>query len=270
MISERTDSLTTVELADLHRAKLLLQNPSLTARLTNFIGAPLERGFALLPPDWSNRVHRATQTALLKALNISVISLGGAEQRPAANHFHKILAGASGGIGGFFGLASLPVELPVSTALMLRSIADVARSEGHGIYALQDRLICLEVFALGGRSDDDDDAENAYWILRAALAHAVSDAAAFIARRGIIEEAAPAIVRLIGVVAARFGVVISEQIAAKAVPVVGAAAGSTINILFMEHFQNVARGHFIVKRLEKVYGTELIRDLYQSMAVPAT
>ena len=38
---------------------------------------------------------------------------------------------ASGAAGGAFGLATLPVELPVSTIIMLRSIAAIARNEGE-------------------------------------------------------------------------------------------------------------------------------------------
>lgn len=271
MKTEFTTPLTTSELSDLRRAKMLLENPGLTSRLANLVGGPLERGFNLLPADWSARIHQATQGALMKALSISVVSLGGAAPRPAVNRFHKLLAGATGGIGGFLGMPSLPLELPVSTAIMLRSIADVARSEGHGIYALQDRLSCLEVFALGGRGDravDDDAADNAYWMLRAGLSHALTNAAVYVARKGFIAESAPAVVRLISTIAARFSIVISEQVAAKAVPIVGAAAGSTINILFMDHFQNLAKGHFIVKRLEKAHGTDTVRGLYQSIAMP--
>jgi hypothetical protein len=39
----------------------------------------------------------------------------------------------SGAAGGTFGLAALPVELPVSTTIMLRSIAEIARSEGEDL-----------------------------------------------------------------------------------------------------------------------------------------
>jgi hypothetical protein len=59
----------------------------------------------------------------------------------------------SGAIGGAFGLTALAVELPLSTAIMLRSIADIARSEGEDLTMVESRLACLEVFALGGRSD---------------------------------------------------------------------------------------------------------------------
>ncbi len=75
-------------------------------------------------------------------------------------------------------------------------------------------------------------------------------------------------VRLISAIASRFGVVVSEQVAAKAVPIVGAAGGSLINVLFMDHFQNMARGHFIVRRLERQYGVEVVQEAYESIALP--
>ena len=83
-----------------------------------------------------------------------------------------------------------------------------------------------------------------------------------------MEKSAPAVARLISTIASRFGVVVSEQVAAKAVPIIGAAGGSLVNVLFMDHFQTMARGHFIVKRLEKKYGAEAVREAYESIAMP--
>ena len=51
-------------------------------------------------------------------------------------------------------------------------------------------------------------------------------------------------------------------------PVVGAAGGAVINVLFMDHFQDMARGHFIVKRLEAKYGSEIVRRAYEPLAIP--
>jgi hypothetical protein len=127
------------------------------------------------------------------------------------------------------------------------------------------KLACLEVFALGGKTKSDDASESGYWAIRAALAKAISEAATYMAERGVIERSAPAVVRLVTAIAGRFGVIVSEQVAAKAVPVIGAASGSVINILFMEHFQNMARGHFIVKRLEAKYGVARIREAYEQL-----
>ena len=35
---------------------------------------------------------------------------------------------------------------------------------------------------------------------------------------------------------------------------------------FIEHFQDVARGHFTVRRLERIYGKETIRSEYDMIA----
>jgi hypothetical protein len=261
-------TLTPSELRDLARAKALLENPGFTARVAGALGRPVEQGFKLLPKGWQGVVNKAAKAALFAALNTAVATMGRKNPRPSSEKFHKMLVGASGGLGGLFGLAALPAELPVSTTLMLRSIADVARSEGHDIRSAATKMACLEVFALGSRSSVDDAAEGTYWAVRAALAKAVSEAAAYLAERGAVEQGAPALLRLVTAVAARFGVVVSEQAAAKAVPIVGAAGGATINVLFMDHFQDMARGHFIVKRLEAKYGTALVQQVYESIAVP--
>jgi hypothetical protein len=222
----------------------------------------------MLPKGWSETVNKATRAALFKSVQVAVSTLGRKTPRKASEKFHKLLISASGGVGGAFGLVALPVELPISTTIMLRSIADIARSEGHNIGALETKLNCLEVFALGGRSHVDDAAESSYWAVRMALAKTISEAATYIAEKGIIEESAPAIVRLIASIASRFGVVVSEQVAAKAVPLVGAAAGSVVNVLFIDHFQDMARGHFIVRRLEYRHGSETVRRIYDSLAIP--
>jgi len=261
-------TLSAQELRELSFAKSLLENPGLTARMAGIVGKPIEHGFKLLPSGWQSVVHKAAKGALLKALGLAVRTIGSKNPKRASERFHKLLVGASGGIGGAFGLASLPVELPVSTTLMLRSIADIARSEGHDISKAEVKMACLEVFALGSKSSLDDAAESTYWAVRAALAKAVSEAAAYLAEKSVLEESAPAILRFVTAVASRFGVVVSEQTAAKAVPVIGAAGGAMINVLFMNHFQDMARGHFIVKRLERCYGTDIVRRAYESIAVP--
>jgi hypothetical protein len=262
--------LTVQELRDLRYAKSLLENPGFTARIANIVGTPIEKGFKLLPKNFSDVVHKASKTALMKALQLAVLTLGSRNRAKSSEGFHKLLVGASGGIGGAFGLAALPLELPLSTTIMLRSIADIARSEGHMLTTVQTRLSCLEVFALGGRTKGDDATESSYWAVRAALARAISEAATYMAEKGVLEKSAPAIVRLITAISSRFGVVVSEQVAAKAVPIVGAAGGTLVNVLFMDHFQDMARGHFIVKRLEAKYGTDLVRTTYHSIAIPVT
>jgi hypothetical protein len=61
-------------------------------------------------------------------------------------------------------------------------------------------------------------------------------------------------------------VVVSERSAASAIPVLGAVGGATVNLLFMNHFQRVAAGHFAIRRLEREYGAAVIRRLYDEYA----
>ena len=174
----------------------------------------------------------------------------------------KAAVAATGATGGAFGLAALPIELPVTTSVMLRSIAEIARGEGEDVRAPEGRVACLEVLALGGRSAADDQAEIGYFAVRAALAQEVTAAIRFLGA-ATERHTAPALIRLIEAVAARFGIVVSQKAAAGAIPVIGALGGATINTLFMDHYQEMARGHFTVRRLERKYGAEMVRQEYE-------
>ncbi len=257
-------TLTKDDLADLKRAKALLENPGLAAKLSAMLGTPVEKGMKLLPASWQKGVHKATEAALMKALDVAVTSLGERPRLKSQDGFHRMAAAASGAVGGAFGLMALSVELPVSTTLMLRSIADVAASEGENPRHLDTKLACLTVFALGSTKDKRDDAgESGYFAARAALASAVSEASAHLAKKGLAKSGAPALVRLVTTIGARFGVVVSEKAAVQAIPILGAAGGAMVNTVFIGHYQDMARGHFIVRRLEKIHGADPVRDAYR-------
>jgi hypothetical protein len=260
-----TINLTPTEIAELKRAKALLENPGLAARLSAMLGSPIERGMAMLPARVQTTVHKASEAAMMKALDVAVKSIGVNDGKPSKDRLHKIAAATSGAVGGAFGLLALSVELPISTTIMLRSIADIAKSEGENVQHIETRLACLTVFALGGKSTKDDATESGYFAARMAMASAVAEATKYLAEKGMSKAGAPALVRLVSMIASRFGVVVSEKAAAQAVPIIGAASGALINTLFIEHFQNMARGHFIVRRLEKIYGVEPIRLTYEAL-----
>jgi len=61
-------------------------------------------------------------------------------------------------------------------------------------------------------------------------------------------------------------VVVSEKAAAETVPIVGAAGGATINLLFINHFQSMARGHFMVRSLERAWGEKVVKKEYERIA----
>ncbi|MEO5863441.1 MAG: EcsC family protein, partial [Nitrospiraceae bacterium] len=157
---------------------------------------PIEMALKRLPGRWAQVVNEATRKSLETALQAALMTLDDRPQPNSWEFLHKLAVAATGAGGGALGLLGLPVELPVSTTIMLRSIADIARSEGERLRTPDAKLACLEVFALGGRSKDDDASESGYFLIRGALAKSVSDAAGYLTQRGLVEEGAPAIVRL--------------------------------------------------------------------------
>lgn len=256
---------TEADLDQLRTARSLLEAQGLVVRLTEVVGAPLERGLAMLPEGWRRVLHSAVTKALETALTAAVRSLRDPAPKRSREGWHRLAVVMTGAGGGAFGLAGLTVELPLSTAIMLRSIADIARSEGEDLSQLESRLECLKVFALGGPGPSDDSAETGYFAVRSALAATVRDAVQFIAEHGVAEKGAPVLVRLVAAIAARFGIVVSEKAAAMAIPAVGAAGGAAVNALFISHFQDVARGHFMIRRLERIYGRDAVEESYRAL-----
>jgi hypothetical protein len=119
------------------------------------------------------------------------------------------------------------------------------------------------VFALGGPTADETGVEADYFAVRTMLARGLVEIADFAIDKGAIRESAPFLVRFLTQIASRFGVVVSQKVAAQAVAVVGAVGGAAVNLAFIEHFQDVARGHFTVRRLERVYGADAVRSEYE-------
>jgi hypothetical protein len=98
--------------------------------------------------------------------------------------------------------------------------------------------------------------------VRGLLAKSVAEAARYVIDRGVLAEGAPVLVRLVAQIASRFGVVVTQKLAAQAVPLVGALGGAAVNYAFIDHFQEVARAHFVVRRLERRYGKDAVRAAY--------
>jgi len=270
-VGERTDAQLAVarleahDEAELRTAVRLLENPGFVARVSDMAGTPIEIVIDRLPAGAGTKIDLVTRRALEAALGLAVRSIGRRRGREPRNRIHAAAVGLTGAVGGAFGLASLAVELPVTTTIILRSVADIARSQGEDLRTVSARLSCLEVFALGGRSSLDDAAESGYFAVRAALARAVSEASRYLAQRTAVTEAAPVIAQLLARIGARFNTVVAEKILAQGVPVVGALGGAAVNMVFIRHFQDMARGHFAVRRLERAYGQDLVRSEYERL-----
>jgi hypothetical protein len=258
--------LTRRETEDLKRAIACLEGSRFAQRLTDVIGRPVAALSLGLPLPARRIVAYASERALRGALKLALRTIDLRRSAgPSANRAHKFAAAASGAVGGAFGLAALPVELPLSTTILLRSIAEIARDEGEDLSAPQAALACIEVFGLGGKADEEALFESGYFAARAALAKSVTDSARFVASQGAGAQSAPVVARFISQIAARFGVVVSEKLAAQAAPVIGAIGGAAVNAVFADHFQTLARGHFIVRRLEREHGPSLVAFEYQRL-----
>lgn len=257
----RQDQLSAPHWKALQRAVFLLENPNFAARLADYAGQPVDRVLRMMPTAASKRLNRMIEAVILNCLTLAISSIEPASRRPPAPRTASLLAGISGGISGFFGFAALPIELPVTTTLMLRAIADTGRHHGEDLGKLEARLACVEVFALGGHSSGGR-ADLGYYASRALLSRLASEASALLLERGAVSASAPLVSRLVAEIGVRYGAVVSERMAASAIPLLGAVAGATVNMVFMNHFQHVAHGHFTIRRLERRYGAALVRRHY--------
>jgi hypothetical protein len=246
----------------LHNAIELLEHPSLAARLTNIVGKPIDLIGRALPADVSEAIATATTKSLEVAFKLALLTIRN-EPQESSQLLHKALAVTSGAAGGALGIASLPLELPVSTIIIMRSILDIARSEGENLADPESVLSCVAVLGLGDWTDTDDPMKGGYFARRGILAESVKEAARFVAERGVIEEASPVLVRLLTEIASGFGFAVSQKTVAQAIPVIGALGGAAINYAFIDHFQSIARGHFTVRRLERKYGKDVVFAAYE-------
>ena len=258
------------DLIELQKAQTILENPGFIIKVANHFGKPVEFMFEKID---SEIINKATKKALEASLKVAINSINTKNLKTPNKKLHKFFSAVSGGSGGFFGMAGLPIELPISTTIMLRSIAEIAHYHGHNLDDREIQLACLEVFSLGSaRTKTDDAAESVYFATRGALAYEMKLAVESV--KGLSEKAIqdalskgqmPILVKLINSIASKFGITVSEKLVAQSVPFIGAAGGAVINTLFVHHFQEMAEGHFIIKKLEKKYGEEVVIKYYNNL-----
>jgi hypothetical protein len=251
-----------------------LEHPSLAIRIANSVGKPVEFLHEKLPEKYRNMLSSAVNASLLKCVEVAVKSI---PQNSAADanigilnksRLHVATASGLGALGGFVGLASIPIELPITTTIMLRSIAEIAKENGEDLSQPEALLECIQVFAMGARESADDDSVNsAYLQSRIAFSNLVNKSAQFMARHSarevlsaIEKKTAPDLVLFISRIAARFKIVVSEKMVAQIVPILGAIGAAALNGFFTDHFNNVAHYHYGIKKLERKYGLKIVQD----------
>lgn len=299
-VRPQTDALVPLTEAErdyLSEAAAYLERPGFLVRITNKLGRPAEALIRRLPAPASNLVMRSTDKALHGALRAALFSLPRAPIDVSGVHvralhastfqsgsLHSGAAYVSGFTGGMLGAVALPVELPATTAIMLRSIADIARRMGADLSTEEARLECLAVFGLGSTEAAGTElraaldgagssVETGYYAVRSSLTTATRAAASWASTatpqqvaEALLKGKSSAASRLIAAIASRFSVVVSQKTVLQLLPVLGAATGTAANLAFIDHFNRVARYHFGMRLLEARHGPTAVRLAYEQSA----
>lgn len=139
------------EMMELSWAYQNLEHPSLAARLSNLLAEPIEEAVSLLPKTWKARIDKTLKANSYRTVKLAIFTMNlGGNVRPQ-NNIHKLICMGTGAASGFFGPLTLLVDLPVTTTLILRSITNIARTQGEDLTIRDTRMACVQVFALGGR-----------------------------------------------------------------------------------------------------------------------
>ncbi len=252
--------------ADLRRAVRLLDENSLVVRATSILGRAVEHavipGSRFMPEPLADAVREALERAL--SLSFDLAS-GSVRRRTGLRLLDRALGSrwinmatviASGAGGGLAGLPGVVAELPFTTMVLMRAIAQTAAEEGEDLRSEAAKLECLQVFALGSPGTEGD-ADYGYYAVRLGFAQALGG----LAGRSVSQV----LPRAVALTAARFGVPVAWKVAAESLPIMGAATGAMLNGVFIDHFQGKARGHFIIRRLERRHGAEDVRRAYDSV-----
>ncbi len=268
------------DLEAIKKAKLAMENIGFIMKGLNKIGSKLDSGIKKIPAkqqQWLQKQVNKSLTFVVKS-NLATMQKGKAFKKPS-NKTYKALVTTSGAASGLFGsttgigTAIFATELAVSTKFMMRSILDIARSHGEDLQDFDTQLSCMQVFALGGNSKDDDGLETSYYTIRAALNSAAKGASAYVAKHGIqglnkmLVASSNPLLKFIGSIVGRFSIQVSEKFVAQAIPVFGAVGGGTINFVFINHFQTIAKAHFTMRSLERKYGNELVMNTYNNLKI---
>lgn len=180
-----------------------------------------------IPPAAQDSLHGAAEKALHVAIRAADLSHSVLPNDDAK--LTRVIAAAMGAAGGAGGIGTALAELPLTTTLFLRSIQSAARAEGFDPRSDNVRFDSVRIFASNGP-----------------LASQETDLAFMAARMAVT---GPTLQALATKVAPRLALVFGKKIAAQALPVMGAAAGASINTIYANYYREMAQVHFGLRRL---------------------
>ena len=232
-------------------AARLRRGTGVLVRTADLIGSVMGRSVRLgvrsvgLPSDVQDKVKGLAASALARAFDVAVLRMQVEGNRTSPNReVTRAVVGLSGAVGGFLGLGGFLPDVTVTTLAIMRSIARIAQEEGENLADDSSRQACLQVFALA--SVDKSESDIGYYSAR------------------FLMQGRPLVI-LLTEVASRYGVSISQKLALQAVPFVGAFGGAALNIAFLRHYTDMARAHFVIRRLERLHGAKLVRQAWEDI-----
>jgi hypothetical protein len=260
------NQISTEDLIVISKAKSQLENSNFLIQAFNLLGKPIESGINSIPEKQKNWLNKTVQNVLIKVIQANLKTMN-SNSKNTSYILHKTIVTTSGIIGGFFGAAGFGTDLLISTKIIIRSILDIARSKGEDINDFKTQMACLEVFALGGKSKDDDATDTSYYTTRIALKNILNETIKHGTKNitsSLLSKPSNPLMIFISKIASRYGVQVSEKFILEAIPVIGAVGGGTINYVFLQHYQKIAAAHFTIKALEKKYSFELVQETFLS------
>lgn len=208
------------------------------------LGDYVEKGLNSLPEGWRDQVVNAVRRALDYVQRAAIIGMSDEPGRPASESLYKWTSALSGFGSGMVGLPAILAEIPITTGIILRSIADIGRQHEGRLDDPDFNTTCVEVFAYGGPLDEDEEADLGF----------------IAAKVGVVELS-----ELIAKVALRYAAAMGPKVAAMSVPIVGGIAGAAINWTYMNFYQEMARVLFILRPIEHAHDPQQVRSCFASL-----
>lgn len=194
------------------------------------VGKHGERHLDRLPDGAKASVEEAAATGLQWAFRGSEWAAKKSPLPRMGGWASQATVAASGFAGGFAGLASAVVELPFTVVAMFGAIRKVAIEHGFDPADEDVKLDCIRVFGSAGPLAGDDGSNTA-----------------FVAQR--LASSGIALNKLIASVAPRFALLLTQKLGTQAYPILGAVAGTGVNVAFVRYFQEMAHVRFALKKM---------------------
>lgn len=215
--------------------------------LVNKLGGQFEDKVKLIPKPIQRAIFAASESALHASYGVAS---QGERVGVSGGKLQSFLAGASGAVGGFGGLATSVVEIPFTITLILRAIQEVAQEHGFDPRHDDTRREVLRVFSSGTPMDDDDGVNSAFLGARLAMSG------------GTIQA-------MISKVAPKIAATLSQKLAAQAVPILGAATGAALNLVYVNYYRELAHIRFGMLKLAMTHDAEALSEAFaEALAQP--